>query len=450
MCDEDQRRARRTVELEHDLLQVGARLGVKVPGGLIGKQDVRLVDECTRECNTLLFATRELRRIMPQAVSEAYFHEQIPCLRCDTASAAQLGRDHDVFERRERRKQSERLEHEPNVLIADAGPLVLAERSEVVAAQRDRSPRGTIKARAESKQRRFATTRRSHDRKRVSFVEIKGHGIEYREAPGATFKCFRQIPDGKYHSHMFTLNPEKNLLYGICLVGVLLLVGCSNNSDQRTDPGTLPTGRTAPSDTHLPAPPPETASGSELRIVFLGDSISAAYGLSEEEGYVYLIQQKLDSLGIDAHVVNAGVSGDTSSGGLSRIEWVLGTATDILVLELGGNDALRGIDLDVTRRNLAGIIEKSRRLNPGIRIIMVGMQVPPNLGTAYTQQFRELFPSLADEYGTELVPFLLEDVALVPGRMQDDGIHPTSEGHRIMAATMWDALQPVVEDATAP
>ncbi len=242
---------------------------------------------------------------------------------------------------------------------------------------------------------------------------------------------------------MFTLNPEKNTHYGIFLAGVLLLVGCSNNSDQRTDRGTPPAGSTKA----LP-PPGAPAEGkqasSAIRIVFLGDSISAAYGLPEEEGFVYLIQERLDSLGIDARVVNAGVSGDTSSGGLSRVEWVLGTSTDILVLELGGNDALRGIDLDVTRRNLAGIIEKSRSMNPDIRIILAGMQVPPNLGTDYTAQFRDLFPSLAEEYDTELVPFLLEDVALVPDRMQDDGIHPTAEGHRVMAETMWEALEPVV------
>jgi len=244
---------------------------------------------------------------------------------------------------------------------------------------------------------------------------------------------------------MFTLNSEKNTHYGIFLAGVLLLVGCSNNSDQRTDRGTPPAGSTmAP-----PAPAEKEQPSSAIRIVFLGDSISAAYGLPEEEGFVYLIQERLDSLGIDARVVNAGVSGDTSSGGLSRVEWVLGTSTDILVLELGGNDALRGIDLDVTRRNLAGIIEKSRSMNPDIHIILAGMQVPPNLGTDYTAQFRDLFPSLAEEYETELVPFLLEDVALVPGRMQDDGIHPTADGHRVMAETMWEALEPVVR-TTAP
>lgn len=240
--------------------------------------------------------------------------------------------------------------------------------------------------------------------------------------------------------------PEKNLLYGVLLVGVLLLVGCSNNSDQRTNREMSTPGSTEPSESpSTPQSVSEPAAESVLRIVFLGDSISAAYGLPEEKGFVYLIQQKLDSLGVEADVVNAGVSGDTSSGGLSRVEWVLGTSTDILVLELGGNDGLRGIDLDVTRRNLAGIIERSRSLNPDIRIILAGMQVPPNLGSDYTRQFRDLYPSLAEEYGTAIVPFLLEDVALVPGRMQDDGIHPTAEGHRVMSATMWEELWPVLQ-----
>ena len=235
---------------------------------------------------------------------------------------------------------------------------------------------------------------------------------------------------------MFTVKPEKNIQYGILLAGVLLLVGCSNNSAQKSDSAAV----SAPEPTADPA----------LRIVFLGDSISAAYGLPEEEGFVFLIRQKLDSLGVDAQVVNAGVSGDTSSGGLSRVEWVLGKTTDVLVLELGGNDALRGIDLDVTKRNLSAIMDKSHALNPDIHIILAGMQVPPNLGADYTRQFREIFPSLAREYDTELVPFLLEDVALVPGRMQDDGIHPTAAGHRVMAETMWDVLEPVVSALTAP
>lgn len=190
-----------------------------------------------------------------------------------------------------------------------------------------------------------------------------------------------------------------------------------------------------------------TATGP--RIVFLGDSITAAYGLPEEEGYVYLLQSRFDSLGIPARLVNAGVSGDTSTGGLNRLDWVLRGGVDILVLELGGNDGLRGIDLSLTRRNLAAIITGTKATNPDADIILAGMQVPPNLGSAYTAEFADMYPSLAEEYGTALIPFLLEDVALVEGRMQGDGIHPTATGHAVMAETVWSRLKPLV-DSTAP
>ena len=186
------------------------------------------------------------------------------------------------------------------------------------------------------------------------------------------------------------------------------------------------------------------------RIVFLGDSITAAYGLPEEQGYVHLLQTRFDSLGIPAGLVNAGVSGDTSTGGLNRLDWVLSGGVDILVLELGGNDGLRGIDLTLTRRNLGAIIEQTRAVNPDVRIVLAGMQVPPNLGTVYTAEFSGMYPSLADEYDTELIPFLLEDVALVDGRMQNDGIHPTASGHAIMAETTWSALKPLVDGFTTP
>lgn len=167
-------------------------------------------------------------------------------------------------------------------------------------------------------------------------------------------------------------------------------------------------------------------------------------------GYVHLLQTRFDSLGIPARLVNAGVSGDTSTGGLNRLDWVLSGGVDILVLELGGNDGLRGIDLSLTRGNLAAIIEQTRDVNPDVRIVLAGMQVPPNLGSDYTAEFSNMYPSLAAEYDTGLIPFLLEDVALVDGHMQNDGIHPTASGHMIMAETTWDALKPLVDPATAP
>lgn len=226
-------------------------------------------------------------------------------------------------------------------------------------------------------------------------------------------------------------------LYLGTVLGVLPLMGCSSESSR---------------ETVQEASSPSGAVDSEegIRIVFLGDSITAANGLDEEEGFVHIVDKRLDSLGIEAIVVNAGISGDTSSGGLSRMDWLLRQGVDILVIELGGNDGLRGIDLSLTRSNLAGMIERTRQADPDIRIILAGMQVPPNLGASYTAEFRNMYPQLAAEYDVDLIPFILDGVGGIPAMNQPDGIHPTAEGHRLVADNVWTVLLPVVREATTP
>ena len=182
----------------------------------------------------------------------------------------------------------------------------------------------------------------------------------------------------------------------------------------------------------------------------LGNSLAAGYGLDPDDSFPALIQQKLDSLNWEIEVINAGLSGETSAAGLRRIDWLLRRKIDVLILELGGNDGLRGITPDVTKQNLQGIIDKTREQYPEVRIIIAGMQIPPNLGQEYTGVFRDLFPQLADKNGAVLIPFLLEGVGGVPHLMQRDGIHPTAEGHRIVAKNVWDVLEPVLSELNPP
>ncbi|MEQ8469948.1 MAG: arylesterase [Marinoscillum sp.] len=184
-------------------------------------------------------------------------------------------------------------------------------------------------------------------------------------------------------------------------------------------------------------------------ILFFGNSITAGYNLEVREAFPALIQERLDSLGYAYKVVNAGLSGETSAGGLNRIEWVLQTVPDIFILELGANDGLRGLDLDETKKNLKGIIEKVRKANPEVKIILAGMQVPPNLGKEYTGRFREMFKEIARESETELIPFLLKDVAGIADLNLSDGIHPTPEGHEIVAENVWPYLKPLLEEKSA-
>ena len=181
-------------------------------------------------------------------------------------------------------------------------------------------------------------------------------------------------------------------------------------------------------------------------ILFFGNSLTAGYGVDAEQAFPNLIQQKMTKFGWPYKVINAGLSGETSSGGVRRIDWLLRQKIDILVLELGGNDALRGIDLAVTKKNLQLIIDKTKDKYPDVKIIITGMQVPSNWGIDYTKQFREMYPELAKTNDAALIPFLLEGVGGMPELNLPDRIHPTAAGHKIIAENVWKVLQPLLEN----
>src|SRR6188768_4317674 len=168
-------------------------------------------------------------------------------------------------------------------------------------------------------------------------------------------------------------------------------------------------------------------------IVFFGNSLTAGYGLSPSQAFPAIIQKKIDSLGLPYRVVNAGVSGETSSGGNTRIDWILKQPVDIFILELGANDGLRGIPLSETKKSLQFIIDKVKAKYPEAKLVLAGMQIPPNMGVTYTTQFRNIYPDLAKKNAAMLIPFLLEGVGGDLKLNQQDGIHPTAEGHQIVA-----------------
>ena len=236
-------------------------------------------------------------------------------------------------------------------------------------------------------------------------------------------------------------------LYPLLLSWVLLLAACSGGGEPETrepDPGP---GAEARTDAAAP-PPPATPDGT-LRVLVLGNSIAAGYGLDLDQAFPALLQQKADALGWPVDVQNAGVSGETTAGGLRRIGWLLRDRVDVLILELGGNDGLRGTDLDATKRNLQAIIDTTRARYPEAAIVLAGMQVPPNLGPQYTARFRDLYPELAAENDAALIPFLLDGVGGIASLNLPDGIHPTAEGHRIVAENVWRVLKPVLEERLA-
>jgi acyl-CoA thioesterase-1 len=179
-------------------------------------------------------------------------------------------------------------------------------------------------------------------------------------------------------------------------------------------------------------------------ILFLGNSLTAGYGLDRDQAFPALIQEKIDSLGWDFESVNAGQSGDTTAGGLRRLDWLLSRKVHVLVLELGANDGLRGVPLKVTRQNLQAIIDRTKERYPDVNVVLAGMRLPPNLGEEYISRFRAIFPELAKKNGALLIPFLLEDVGGVEELNLPDGIHPDADGHKIVAENVWKVMQPIL------
>jgi len=183
----------------------------------------------------------------------------------------------------------------------------------------------------------------------------------------------------------------------------------------------------------------------EKYIIFFGNSLTAGYGIEQGEAFPALIQKRLDSLGLAYTVVNAGLSGETTASGVNRVEWVVSQQpVDVFVLELGGNDGLRGIDVAETRKNLLTIIEKVRQKHPDARIILSGMMVPPNMGPRYSKDFMAVFPAVAKTANVKLIPFILERVGGEKELNLEDGIHPTPEGHKLVAENVWEVLKEVI------
>jgi acyl-CoA thioesterase I len=218
------------------------------------------------------------------------------------------------------------------------------------------------------------------------------------------------------------------------LTGVLvmaLLAGCGSNEEKSNEPANQKREQV-------------TAGAKNEKaktIVFYGNSLTAGYGVDPAESFPSVVQDKIDSLQLPYKVINAGVSGETTAGGKSRIDWILRQPVNIFVLELGGNDGLRGIPIAETSKNLQAIIDRVREKYPEAKIILAGMQVPPNMGRNYATQFRVVFEQLAAKNKVELIPFLLENVGGIPSLNQADGIHPNPQGARIVAENVWKVLQ---------
>jgi acyl-CoA thioesterase-1 len=194
-------------------------------------------------------------------------------------------------------------------------------------------------------------------------------------------------------------------------------------------------------------PPP---GGQMKTILCFGDSLTAGYGLDPAQAFPAMIQEKIYARGWDFRIVNAGLSGETTAGGLRRIDWVLQRPMAVLILALGANDSLRGLPITEARHNLQGIIDHTRQKYPQVKIVLAGMHAPPNLGREYTTSFHTMFSELATANNAALIPFLLEGVAGIPSLNLPDGLHPTPAGHQIIAENVWKVLEPVLQSLQEP
>jgi acyl-CoA thioesterase-1 len=217
----------------------------------------------------------------------------------------------------------------------------------------------------------------------------------------------------------------------------LFLFSCGDSKSEKTtdDPAVT-----------VQAEATEAIQTSSKIILCFGDSITAGYGLDDSaDAFPALLQQKIDSLDLNYTVVNSGVSGETTAGGKSRIDWVIKQKVDLFLLELGANDGLRGVALTETRANLQAIIDVVKEKSPETTIILAGMELPPNMGQDYTTEFKELYADLAKKNDVEFIPFILKNVGGIASLNQGDGIHPNVEGHKILAETVWETLGPLLD-----
>ncbi|RLJ79626.1 acyl-CoA thioesterase-1 [Pedobacter alluvionis] len=229
---------------------------------------------------------------------------------------------------------------------------------------------------------------------------------------------------------MLRIDMLRKRLMGLFVLSLVLL-SCGNKESKSNNDKTLDSAdqKTA------------VAATKQKNILFFGTSLTAGYGLDPTEAYPALIQNRIDSLQLPYKVINGGLSGETSAGGKGRIDWLLKQRVDIFVLELGANDGLRGLPVSQTVKNLQAIIDRVKAKYPDAKMVLAGMQVPPNMGAKYASDFKNMFPDLAKKNQMALIPFLLDKVGGVPELNQADGIHPTADGDKILAENVWVVLK---------
>jgi len=350
--------------------------------------------------------------------------------------------DQNVLQRAECGQEVERLEHEPYVSSTKLCSSVFGKGREVLPVEEHSTVAGVVETGKKTQQGRLPAPRRAQDSHHGPRLNAESHVLKHGQgtspAPIRLTERFRL-------DHLSSVRVRRwaGPTTGLLLISLANLTGCGEGNQP---PGTAATAETAAS-----AETPVTRSGAEgsrPRVVFLGTSLTAGYGLDDPEraSWPGRIQFLADSAGIPIRVVNAGVSGETTAGGLRRLEWVLQEPLSALVVELGANDGLRGLQIDDMEANLSRILQSTAARYPEARLFLLQMEAPTNMGRLFTGQFRKVFADVAEDHDATLIPFVLEGIAGVPALNQRDGIHPLPEGHDLMARAAWETLEPALRE----
>ena len=455
--DEDEGRAALAPEVDEDVQDRRARRAVEVSRRLVGEEKRRPRSEGPGERHALLLASRELGGVVVPALGEADGRQELGRARPGGGMSCQLERQQDVLAGRHVREELVRLEDEADLPAAQEGQVVFRHRVDRRALQEDLPSRRPVEAGHEAEERRLAAARRAEDGGELTRGDGQVDVVEDPEHPAAGRELFRDAAKleegchgGEESRTAVTSAAVRRVVFLALALGAFFLAGCGPGKDSGSsvsrdrvslNPGAAPAD-TATGDRPDAAPAAPPVPADAPLVVFLGDSLTAGLGLPVDQAFPAVVASELAKKGRPIRVVNAGVSGDTTAGGLRRAEWVLSQRPDVVVLALGANDGLRGLPVEETEKNLRGIAAKARLA--GARVLLCGMLIPTSYGPEYEERFGRLFPRVAKEDGLPLVPFLLEGVA---GRKElnlEDGIHPNPEGQKILAANVLPGLEAIL------
>lgn len=405
MGDHNQCRALFLIELKEQVGDALTGAGIQIAGRLVSEKNVGLAGECTGYCYALLLSAGQLRRVVGGSLAQTYPVQQLSGALAGVLAVMQFEREHDVFQRRQASEQLEGLKDEADMLCAQRGSLILIELAQWLASQYDLAGGRQIQPGEQAEEGRFARARGADNRHAATAFDAQADIVENGQL------CFRATDDfakvaGDYHAfgHGGCLMKLLKKCLATCLFCLLALPAAAQN------------------------------------ILIVGDSISAAFGLEIEQGWVPLLQERISDEGYPHRVVNASVSGDTTAGGHARLPKLLEKhEPELVVIELGGNDGLRGLKPTEMQQNLAAMVDRSR--DAGADVVLLGMRIPPNYGVRYTQAFEQVFADIHSDKDVPLMPFFLADVAEVADLMQSDRIHPTAQAQPILLENAWPLIK---------